>query len=148
MLIKVLAPGFYARQNIRTPVKIALVTLAATQVMNAAFVVPLQHAGLALSIGLAACLNAALLWRGLRRRGDYLPQPGWKIFGLRLIAALTVMGTVLWLGMGGEGNWIGAPPLERVLRLAALVAGGGAAYFGTLWLLGFRLRDFTKKGRT
>jgi putative peptidoglycan lipid II flippase len=148
ILVKVLAPGFYARQNIRTPVKIALVTLAATQVMNAAFVVPLQHAGLALSIGLAACLNAALLWRGLRRSGDYLPQPGWKIFGLRLIAALAVMGTVLWLGMGGEVNWIGAPPLERVLRLAALVAGGGAAYFGTLWLLGFRLRDFTKKGRT
>src|SRR5690606_16085431 len=88
ILVKVLAPGFYARQNIRTPVKIALVTLAATQVMNAAFVVPLQHAGLALSIGLAACLNAALLWRGLRRRDDYLPQPGWKIFGLRLIAAL------------------------------------------------------------
>ena len=148
ILVKVLAPGFYARQNIRTPVKIALVTLAATQVMNAAFVVPLQHAGLALSIGLAACLNAALLWRGLRRRGDYMPQPGWKFFGLRLIAALAVMGTVLWLGMGGEVNWIGAPPLERVLRLAALVAGGGAAYFGTLWLLGFRLRDFTKKGRT
>ncbi|GIK24046.1 MAG: putative lipid II flippase MurJ [Betaproteobacteria bacterium] len=148
ILVKVLAPGFYARQNIRTPVKIALVTLAATQVMNAAFVVPLQHAGLALSIGLAACLNAVLLWRGLRRRGDYLPQPGWKIFGLKLIVALAVMGTVLWLGMGGEVNWIGAPPLERVLRLAALVAGGGAAYFGTLWLLGFRLRDFTKKGRT
>ena len=147
ILVKVLAPGFYARQNIRTPVKIALVTLAATQVMNAAFVVPLQHAGLALSIGLAACLNAALLWRGLRRRGDYMPQPGWRIFGLKLAAALAVLGAALWFGMGQQTNWIGAPPLERVLRLSALVAGGGAAYFGTLWLLGFRLKDFTKKGR-
>ncbi len=147
ILVKVLAPGFYARQNIRTPVKIALVTLAATQVMNAAFIVPLQHAGLALSIGLAACLNAALLWRGLRRRGDYMPQPGWGAFGLKIAVALAVMGAALWFGMGQQGNWIGAPPLERMLRLSALVAGGGAGYFGALWLLGFRLKDFTKKGR-
>lgn len=147
ILVKVLAPGFYARQNIRTPVKIALVTLAATQVMNAAFIVPLQHAGLALSIGLAACLNAALLWRGLRRRGDYMPQPGWGVFALKLAAALAVMGAALWLGMGQQANWIGAPPVERMLRLSALVAGGGAAYFGSLWLLGFRLKDFTKQGR-
>ena len=148
VLVKVLAPGFYARQNIRTPVKIALVTLAATQVMNAVFIVPLQHAGLALSIGLAACLNAALLWRGLRRRGDHVPQPGWHLFGLKLTAALVVMGATLWFGMGQQANWIGAPPLARMLRLSALVAGGGAAYFSTLWLLGFRLKDFTKKGRT
>lgn len=148
ILVKVLAPGFYARQNIRTPVKIALVTLAATQAMNAVFIVPLAHAGLALSIGLASCLNAALLWRGLRRRGDYMPLPGWRLFGLKLAAALAAMGLVLWFGMGTQAHWIGAPPLERVLRLAALVAAGGTAYFGTLWLLGFRLKDFTKKGRT
>ena len=148
ILVKVLAPGFYARQNIRTPVKIALVTLAATQAMNAVFIVPLQHAGLALSIGLASCLNAALLWRGLRRRGDYQPQPGWSVFGLKLAVALLAMGLVLWFGMGGPAKWIDAPPLDRVVRLAALVAGGATAYFGTLWLLGFRLRDFTKKGRT
>lgn len=147
ILVKVLAPGFYARQNIRTPVKIALVTLAATQVMNAIFIVPLQHAGLALSIGLAACLNAALLWRGLHRRGDYKPQPGWRVFGLKLAAALVVLGGVLWFGMGQQTHWIGSPPMERLLRLSALVAGGGAAYFGTLWLLGFRLKDFTKQGR-
>jgi putative peptidoglycan lipid II flippase len=148
ILVKVLAPGFYARQDVRTPVKIALVTLAATQAMNAAFIVPLQHAGLALSIGLASCLNAALLWRGLHRRGDYVPQPGWNQFGLKLAAALAVMGAALWFGMGGPSNWIGAPPLARALHLSALVAGGGTAYFGTLWLLGFRLKDFTKKGRT
>jgi putative peptidoglycan lipid II flippase len=148
ILVKVLAPGFYARQNVRTPVKIALVTLAATQAMNAAFIVPLQHAGLALSIGLASCLNAALLWRGLRQRGDYVPLPGWSLFCLKLAVALTAMGAVLWYGMGQQASWIGAPPLERVLRLATLVAGGSAAYFGTLWVLGFRLKDFTKKGRT
>jgi len=148
ILVKVLAPGFYARQNIRTPVKIALVTLAATQAMNAAFIVPLAHAGLALSIGLASCLNAALLWRGLRRNGDYMPQPGWGRFGMKLAVALAAMGVVLWFGKGSETNWIGVPPLDRILRLGALVAVGGGAYFCALWLLGFRLMDFTKKGRT
>ncbi|MBM3390761.1 MAG: murein biosynthesis integral membrane protein MurJ [Betaproteobacteria bacterium] len=148
ILVKVLAPGFYARQNIRTPVKIALVTLAATQAMNAVFIVPLAHAGLALSIGLASCLNAALLWRGLRRNGDYVPQPGWGAFGMKLAVALVAMGVVLWFGKGSVAHWIGAPPLERILRLGALVAAAGSAYFSALWLLGFRLRDFTKKGRT
>ncbi|HFD1311613.1 TPA: murein biosynthesis integral membrane protein MurJ, partial [Pseudomonas aeruginosa] len=76
ILVKVLAPGFYAQQNIRTPVKIALFTLVSTQLMNLAFIGPLQHAGLALSIGLAACLNAGLLYWQLRKQRLYLPQPG------------------------------------------------------------------------
>jgi putative peptidoglycan lipid II flippase len=146
ILVKVLAPGFYARQDIRTPVRIALVTLAATQLMNLAFVFWLRHAGLALSIGLASCLNAALLWRALRRRGDHVPQPGWTAFVLKLLAALAAMGAVLWFGAGAEAAWIGAPAGMRVLRLAAVVAGGAATYFATLWLLGFRLRDFTRRG--
>jgi len=148
ILVKVLAPGFYARQNIRTPVKIALVTLAATQAMNAVFIVPLQHAGLALSIGLASCLNAVLLWHGLRRNGDYVPQTGWGTFGMKLAVALAAMGVVLWFGKGTAAHWIGAPPLERILRLGALVAAGAGTYFCALWLLGFRLKDFTKKGTT
>ncbi len=61
ILVKVLAPGFYARQDIRTPVKIAILTLLATQAMNLMFIWPLKHAGLALAIGLGACLNAAVL---------------------------------------------------------------------------------------
>src|SRR5678809_615049 len=82
ILVKILAPGFYARQNIATPVKIGIVTLAVTQLMNLAFIVPLRHAGLALAIGLGACLNAALLYRGLRKSGIYTPQPGWAMFTL------------------------------------------------------------------
>src|SRR5690606_10006671 len=98
--VKILAPGFYARQDVRTPVKFALITLAATQVMNVIFIVPLQHTGLALSIGLAALLNAALLYRGLRVRGAFTPLPGWGGFVARLAIALVVLGAALWWGMG------------------------------------------------
>ena len=145
ILVKVLAPGFYARQDIRTPVKIALITLAATQLMNLAFIMPLRHAGLALSIGLASCLNAALLFRGLRRRAVYHPRPGWRTFALKLLAALTVMGAVLWFGSGPELRWAEFGGLERAARLSAVVAGGGLAYFGTLFALGFRVRDFRRR---
>jgi putative peptidoglycan lipid II flippase len=102
ILVKILAPGFYARQNVRTPVRIALISLTATQVMNVAFIGWLQHAGLALSIGLAACLNALMLYRGLRNLNIYEPQPGWGIFVLKLIVAMAIMGLALWFGMGTE----------------------------------------------
>ncbi|MCK2127544.1 murein biosynthesis integral membrane protein MurJ [Thauera aromatica] len=146
ILVKVLAPGFYARQDIRTPVKIALITLAATQLMNLAFIIPLRHAGLALAIGLASCLNAGLLFRGLRRRAIYAPQPGWSVFALKLLAALAVMGAVLWFGSGAEARWVQIGGLERGLRLAAIVTAGALAYFATLFALGFRLRDFRRRG--
>ncbi|MCX8018344.1 MAG: polysaccharide biosynthesis C-terminal domain-containing protein, partial [Rhodocyclaceae bacterium] len=144
ILVKVLAPGFYAQQNIKTPVKIALVTLVATQAMNLAFIVPLKHAGLALSIGLASCLNAALLFHGLRRRGSYRPQPGWLAFAWRLALALAVLAATLFFGMGREADWLAASALTRVLRLCAVVMAGLLAYFATLWLLGFRLADFRR----
>jgi len=145
ILVKVLAPGFYARQNIKTPVKIAILTLVATQAMNLAFIVPLKHAGLALAIGLASCLNAALLFRGLRKRGDYLPLPGWGGFTARLAIALAVLGTTLWFGMGSEADWLTASAGTRIRHLGVLVAAGIAAYFATLWLLGFRLADFKRQ---
>src|SRR5438552_2592472 len=91
ILVKILAPGYYARQNVRTPVKIGIVTLIATQLMNLAFIGPLRHAGLALAIGLGACLNAALLYRVLRKSGIYTPQPGWVIFVLKVAAAVAFM---------------------------------------------------------
>lgn len=146
ILVKVLAPGFYARQDIRTPVKIALITLAATQVMNLAFIVPLRHAGLALAIGLASCINATLLYRGLRRRKVYEPQPGWGAFWLKLGIALLVMGAVLWFGSGPQQHWLEIHGLARGLRLAAVIAAGVVAYFATLFALGFRLRDFRRRG--
>ncbi|WIM06629.1 MAG: murein biosynthesis integral membrane protein MurJ [Candidatus Nitricoxidivorans perseverans] len=142
ILVKVLAPGFYARQDIRTPVKIALITLVATQAMNLAFIGWLKHAGLALSIGLASCLNAALLWRGLRQRNVHVPAAGWRAFGGKLAVALAALAAVLWFAMGSETAWLTMPFGERILKLSLTVAAGIATYFSTLALLGFRLRDF------
>jgi len=146
ILVKVLAPGFYARQNIKTPVKIALIALVATQAMNLVFIWPLQHAGLALAIGLGACLNAGLLYYKLRQHNIYSPQPGWGAFALRIAAAIAVMGLCLWFAAGDSEAWLTMPPAIKALRLTGLVALGGAAYFSTLWLLGFRPRDFLRRG--
>jgi putative peptidoglycan lipid II flippase len=145
ILVKVLAPGFYARQNIKTPLRIALISLFATQVMNLAFIGWLEHAGLALSIGLAACLNATLLYRGLRKHGIYTPLAGWGIFSLKLAIAMVAMAGALWLGMGQEADWLKGSLLGRIIHLAWLVPLGAATYFATLWTLGFRLRDFKRR---
>jgi putative peptidoglycan lipid II flippase len=145
ILVKVLAPGFYARQDIRTPVKIALVTLALTQLMNFAFIGWLKHAGLALSIGLASCFNAGMLWRGLRQRGVYQPQAGWGVFMLKLLAALIVLGNVLYFASAGDAAWLAMNGGQRVLQLSAIVLAGILSYFATLWLLGFRPRDFRRQ---
>jgi putative peptidoglycan lipid II flippase len=145
VMVKVLAPGFYARQDIKTPVKIALVTLGLTQLMNFAFIIPLKHAGLALAIGLGACINAALLLRGLRRRDIYAPQPGWPAFLLKLAIAVYVMSAALWIATPGDAAWLAMSAAARALNLAWIVLSGAASYFLTLWLLGFRLADFSKR---
>ena len=145
ILVKVLAPGFYARQNIKTPVKIAVVSLLATQGMNLIFIWPLQHAGLALSIGLGACINAGILLHYLRKHGIFQPQPGWGVFIVKLALALAVMATGLWFGMGHEAQWLGYGFLQRATHLAALVAGGMAVYFACLWVMGFRLAQFRRR---
>lgn len=145
IMVKVLAPGFYARQDIRTPVRIALITLFATQVMNFIFIWPLRHAGLALAIGLGACLNATLLYRQLRKRGFYLPLPGWGPYLLKLVLAVYVMALVLWLCTDTTPVWIAATASTRAGQLSWIIAAGAGAYFLTLWLLGFRARDFVKR---
>jgi len=145
ILVKVLAPGFYARQNIRTPVKIAIFTLLATQAMNLLFVWRLRHAGLALAIGLGACLNAGILLAKLRSKGIYLPQPGWWIFLAKLFLALMLMAAALWWGMGTEAHWLLIGTRARVLHLLGLVVGGATVYFAALWLLGFRPWHFSRR---
>ncbi|HEX9397687.1 MAG TPA: murein biosynthesis integral membrane protein MurJ [Burkholderiales bacterium] len=146
ILVKILAPGFYARQDIVTPVKIGLATLAATQAMNLLFVGPLRHAGLALAIGLGACLNAGLLYFYLRKRKIYAPQPGWLVFLLKVAASVAFMAVVLFTAMGEPGWWLAAPWQWRLPALGGLVALGAAAYGACLFAFGFRPREFSRRG--
>jgi putative peptidoglycan lipid II flippase len=146
ILVKVLAPGFYAQQDIRTPVRIGLLVLVLTQVLNLMFIGRLAHAGLALAISIAACVNAALLFRGLRKRGFYEPQPGWPSFLLRMGLALALLATGLgwvqrlfdWTALQSQAWW-------RIAALAGIVIGGAALYFASLLVLGFRLNDFRRR---
>ncbi|HCI52096.1 MAG TPA: murein biosynthesis integral membrane protein MurJ [Gallionella sp.] len=145
ILVKILAPGFYARQDIKTPVKIGIVTLIATQVMNALFIGWIAHAGLALSIALGACLNSAILFYFLRKNGIYQPEPGWFMYFAKVGVAVTALALTLWFGMGTQESWLTGGGWERITRLAVLVTGGVVVYFTVLAVLGFRPRDFSRR---
>jgi putative peptidoglycan lipid II flippase len=147
ILVKILAPGFYARQNIKTPVKIGVFTLVITQLMNVlfVFVLDLQHAGLALAIGLGACVNASLLYYHLRRANYFDPQAGWLMFLLKLVVALLVMAAVLYFAMGDASSWLAFSLIKRLFYISGLVVLGGVSYFAMLMLLGFRPRDYIRR---
>lgn len=145
VLVKILAPAFFAKQNVATPVKFGLLALGATQVMNLVLIVPLQHAGLALAVALGSCLNAALLFVELRRRAIYTPQPGWGAFALKVLVALAVMATALFGTMADTPWWLEAPWQSKVPALFGLVVLGVASYGGCLLLLGVRPRDFSRR---
>jgi putative peptidoglycan lipid II flippase len=114
--------------------------------MNLAFVGPFAHAGLALAIGLGACLNAGLLYRYLCAHGIFSPQPGWGSFALKLAAAVGVMGAALYLAMGPSGWWLQAGWQMKVPALAGLVLLGVAAYGTVLYAFGFRWQQFSRRG--
>ncbi|TFY96951.1 murein biosynthesis integral membrane protein MurJ [Ramlibacter rhizophilus] len=144
--IKVLAPGYYANQDMRTPVRIAVVVLVATQCMNVVFVPWFGHAGLALSIGLGAMLNAGWLLVGLRRRGSWQPSAGWWRFLLQVIAATALLSVFLtwaatrfdWVQLREDAGW-------RVLMLGLVLAGAALVYFGALLASGLKLRQFVTR---
>jgi putative peptidoglycan lipid II flippase len=147
MLIKVLAPGFYARQDMVTPVRIGIRAMVANMVLNLLFVLPLYHlynighVGLALATSVAAYLNAGLLWRGLRRERIYHFAPVWRAFLLRLLVATAVMLLLLlWLA-APPSDWLAWDWLRRSRELALLVAAGTGSYLAVLLLAGARPRD-------
>jgi putative peptidoglycan lipid II flippase len=144
--IKVLAPGYYASQDIRTPVRIAVVVLVLTQIFNVLLVPYLAHAGLALSIGLGALVNALWLLVGLLRRGSYKPQPGWWRFGLQVLLATALLTGLLWFA-ANHLPWV-AMRQEAWLRIGWMVtvlATSALLYFGVLWATGLRLKAFLKR---
>ncbi len=145
IVVKILAPGFYSRQDIKTPVKIAIATLILTQLMNLVFIGPLQHAGLALSIGLASCFNAGVLYWQLRKRNIFKPLAGWGKFLGKLLFALVVMVAVLFGLLYLMPAWEQGNMLMRMLRLILVVILGASSYFAALYVSGFRPRDFTQR---
>ena len=149
MLSKVLSPAFYARQDTRTPMRAAILTVIANVVLTIALTTPLwlnkvpgAHGGIALATGLAGIFNAWLLWRYLKRAGLLRPQPGWGRYWARLGVACVVM-TAVVLGLRLYiGDWTTMPSLlHRALLLLAVVAAGGVAYLLALLAMGLRPRD-------
>jgi putative peptidoglycan lipid II flippase len=144
--IKVLAPGYYASQDIRTPVRIAVVVLVLTQIFNLILVPFLAHAGLALSIGLGALVNALWLLLGLLRKGVYKPQPGWWRFALQVLLATVLLTALLWLA-AHHLNWVAMrqEAWSRIGWMAVVLMSAGLVYFGVLWATGIRLKSFLKR---
>ncbi|MCG7201304.1 murein biosynthesis integral membrane protein MurJ [Marinobacter pelagius] len=145
MLIKVLAPGFFAREDTATPVKIGVIAMVANMAFNLALIVPLAHAGLALATSLSAWLNGFLLWRGLRKEGAWKSQPGWPVFLVRLLFANAALAAViLWL-KAPVADWLAAGGLARARDMAILVAAGVGVYFVALAVAGVRVRHFRQR---
>ncbi|MFC0206158.1 murein biosynthesis integral membrane protein MurJ [Novosphingobium soli] len=128
ILVKVLTPGFYARQDTRTPVRYAMISMAANLVGNLVLIVPLQHMGPPLATALASTLNVALLYRTLVRRGHFTVDARLKRRAPRLAIAAVAMGVALWFGQGLMAPYVHATWLLRGLALAVLVAAGCAVY--------------------
>lgn len=146
ILVKVLAPGFYARQDTRTPVRVGVIAMVTNMALNVMLVVPLAlagyeapHAGLALATAVAAYVNAGLLFRGLRADGVYAPEPGWGRLGLKVSLGVALLATILWLGSPPAAQWLAWDVWQRAARLAGVIAAAGAGYLGVLWLSGIRL---------
>jgi len=151
--VKVLAPGYYARQDTRTPVRIAITAMVSNMLMNFLFVGVLMamafkgpHMGLALASSLAGYINAWLLYRGLRRQGAYIPEPGWRRVILAVFLASSCMLVALLWFSAETGTWAAEPAIERAVRLAFLVVGGCLIYFLTLFAAGMRKHHLEKGG--
>jgi len=140
MLVKILAAGFYAKQDMRTPVRIGVIAMVANILLNIILIWPLAHAGIALATSLAALVNTAFLFYFLRKRGYYQPRDGWKLFMIRLSITNMILATWLWLGAGDIETWIIQTSLWRITHLAFLLISSVVMYFILLWLTGVRLQ--------
>jgi putative peptidoglycan lipid II flippase len=144
--IKVLAPAYYARQDIKTPVKIAIVVLIFTQILNYFLVPHLRHAALALSIGLGALLNALWLLIALIRQGHYAPAKGWGVFALQVIAASSLLAVLLlWSAQAVPWVEMQAEFLKRIGLFAVVLIASGALYLGACWAAGMPIKALLKR---
>ena len=144
-LVKVLAPGYFARQDTKTPVRAGLIALAVNMAMNVGIVLPAKwmgfaypHVLLATSTCMSAAVNTVLLWRGLRSSGVYRPLAGWGRLFTRVALGSAVMAALLWWWGHDISAWIALRGLARALRLALCVLGAAGAYFAVLYIMGMR----------
>jgi putative peptidoglycan lipid II flippase len=148
MLVKVLAPGFYAKQDLRTPVRIGIIAMVSNMVLNLMLVWPLHHylklghVGLSLATTLSAFINAGLLWRGLRASGSMRWQPGSLSQVLRFFLSAIGMGVLLWCITPTQAVWQALPAWQRAGLLGGLCVAGVVSYFGMLLACGLRPRQF------
>lgn len=143
--IKVLAPGYYARHDMKTPMRIAVAVLVFTQCLNLVLVPYLRHAALTLSIGIGALVNAGWLLVSLLRSGAFKPLAGWLVFTARVLLATAVLGAFLaWANW--HFDWIGlrAHEGERAATLAAVMILSAGLYFGVVTLSGLKIRQLLR----
>ncbi len=153
ILVKVLAPGFYARQDTKTPVRIGIIAMVSNMVLNIVFVLAIlwsgregAHAGLALATACSAFINSGLLYRALRRQGIYRPQPGWWPLGLQVAGATLAMAAFLMWWVAPLSQWLDWNAGTRALQLAQSVALGALVYLACLWALGLRRGHLIRRG--
>jgi putative peptidoglycan lipid II flippase len=149
ILVKILAPGYFARQDTRTPVRVGVQALVVGMTLSVVFVLTLletgwapPHAGIAAATACSALLNASLLLVGLKRSDVYVAGPGWRLLAWRIAAAGAVMAAALIAALAVAGDWLRMDAFTRIGYLAALVCGGAAVYFAACYSLGLRPSAF------
>jgi putative peptidoglycan lipid II flippase len=144
--LKVLAPGYYANQDTKTPVKVAVAVLIITQVLNYLLVPYFAHAALTLSIGIGAMINALWLLIGLLQRGSYKPMAGWGVFTLQVLAACALLAVFL-MWANGSVDWVAlrAQSFKRIWLIALVLIASVAIYFVALWAAGMKLQQLARR---
>jgi len=149
--VKVLAPGYYARQDTRTPVKIAIAAMVTNMLLNLLFVGLLlgygfegPHAGLALASSAAAYLNAILLYRGLRKQQVYMPERGWVRLWVAVVLACATMGSILLFMTSDTESWLQATAILRVKNLALTITFGVIIYIFVCMVTGLKKHDLVR----
>jgi len=144
--IKVLAPGYYASQDTKTPVRVAIGVLVFTQVLNIFFVPVFAHAALTLSIGIGAMVNAGWLLVGLMRRGSYRPEPGWGVFLLQVLAGCVLLAAfLLWANNHFAWTALRVESFKRIWLLALVLTASAAIYFAAISVAGLKLRQLVRR---
>ena len=143
--IKILAPGFYARQDTKTPVRIGIIAMVSNMLMNIIIVIPLvmydyeaPHVGLAIATSFSAYVNAILLYKGLRNKGVLKLQDGWNAWLFRIVIASIAMAAIIIWQNTSIAQWSQWQLIERLSNLGIIITSGVLAYFLLLWLQGFR----------